>query len=239
MDQDLGAAHPVMRVRHETRRRQLTVRAIEDITPRMRRITCSADTMEGFVSLAPDDHIKLFFPGDAGPQMRDFTPRRFDVDAGMLEIDFALHEAGPANAFAAAARPGDTIEIGGPRGSAVIAGDFDWYWLIGDETALPAIGRRLEEATEGTLFRTFVLVEGLKNRQMIETRATWRANWIFRSEGESLLDAVRRPPLPAGDGLVWLAGEHGLVRGLRHHFVEERNHPEEWVRASSYWRLPE
>lgn len=228
--------HTISRVQHELVRREVTVRQAEWVTPQMRRLTFQDDSLRGFQSAAFDDHIKLFFTPDCN---RDFTPRRFDGENGLLTLDFALHPGGVASEWAENAAVGDTLEIGGPRGSTIVSEDFDWYWLIGDETALPAIGRRLEEAPEDTLFRTFVLVEGLKNRQMIQTKATWRANWIFRSEGESLLDAVRRPPLPTGDGLVWLAGESSLVRGLRQHFVEERNHPEEWVRAFSYWRLPE
>ena len=38
---------------------------------------------------------------------------------------------------------GQWVGIAGPRGSLVIPTGFDWHWLIGDETALPAIARRL------------------------------------------------------------------------------------------------
>jgi NADPH-dependent ferric siderophore reductase len=37
--------------------------------------------------------------------------------------------------------------------------DFDWYLLIGDETALPAIGRRVEELRADVSVTTFVLME--------------------------------------------------------------------------------
>jgi NADPH-dependent ferric siderophore reductase len=36
---------------------------------------------------------------------------------------------------------GDAIRIGGPRGSQVIEGPIAHWLLVGDETALPAIGR--------------------------------------------------------------------------------------------------
>jgi NADPH-dependent ferric siderophore reductase len=32
---------------------------------------------------------------------------------------------------------GDRLDIGGPRGSAVVPDDFDWYLLIGDEARRP------------------------------------------------------------------------------------------------------
>ena len=56
-----------------------------------------------------------------------------------------LHGDGPASTWAAQAKPGQQIVIGGPRGSMIIPDAYDWYFLAGDETALPAIGRRLEE----------------------------------------------------------------------------------------------
>ena len=49
------------RVRHEPRRRMLTVKQVETIAAHMVRITLSGD-LEGFTSLGFDDHVKLFFP---------------------------------------------------------------------------------------------------------------------------------------------------------------------------------
>src|ERR1700734_1739633 len=88
---------------------------------------------------------------------RDFTPRRYAPAAGTLEIDFAIHDAGPATRWAAQAKPGDTLALGGPRGSFVIPSAYDWHLLAGDETALPAISRRLAELPAGA--RTVVVVE--------------------------------------------------------------------------------
>ena len=67
------------RQRHETRRRTLTVQAREQITPNMLRLTLGGPELEGFVSAAPDDHIKVFAPDETGATvMRDYTPRRYD-----------------------------------------------------------------------------------------------------------------------------------------------------------------
>lgn len=37
----------------------------------------------------------------------------------------------------------------GPRGSFVVPLEYDWHLLVGDESALPAIARRLEELPPG------------------------------------------------------------------------------------------
>src|SRR5690242_7524735 len=98
----------IERVRHETRRRTLTVESVIDITPGMRRIALSGDDLADFTSLAPDDHIKIFVPAaDGGEERRDYTPRRYDNAARSLTIDFALHEAGPVTQWAIGARTGD------------------------------------------------------------------------------------------------------------------------------------
>src|SRR5215475_8861973 len=151
------------RVRHQPRRRALTVKQVEKIAAHMIRITLTGD-LEGFTSLGFDDHIKLFFPdgttnaeGAPNTMGRDFTPRWYDPAANTLVIEFAIHDAGPATRWAAHAKPGDTLNIGGPRGSFIIPTTYDWHLLIADETGLPAIGRRLAELPAGT--RVVVLAE--------------------------------------------------------------------------------
>ena len=203
----------ITRVRHDTRRRLLTVDTIVRLTPHMMRIGFTSGDLDGFTSLSFDDHIKLFFPaeGSGAEQMRDYTPRRFDVTAGRMTIDFAVHEAGIATAWALAARTGDRLEIGGPRGSAIVPTDFDWYWLIGDETALPAIGRWVEEAPAGKIVTTFVVVQRPADQQDLQTKARWTGVWPIRDDSGDdavlLRDVMATHAFPAGDGFIWIAAE--------------------------------
>lgn len=97
--------------------------------------------------------------------MRDYTPRRFDLKTGELDIDFVLHGDGPASTWAAQAQPGQTLHIGGPRGSMVVPDMFDSYLLIGDETALLAIARRLEELSANCRATVVVEVENAAEEQ--------------------------------------------------------------------------
>lgn len=251
--------HAINRVRHEPRRRLLTVKAVERITPNMARITLGGD-VAGFHSGAYDDHVKVFFPlpGDNAPTLpapgpdgkvpdgvprspgRDYTPRRYDADA--LVLDFALHDAGPATDWAAQATPGQQLAVGGPRGSFVIPDDFDWYLFIGDETALPAIGRRLEELRSGVKAIVIAAVTGPEEEQRFESRADVETVWVRRplSQAENpapLLDAVRKLTLPrTGDGYAWAAGESQTAKLLRRHLIDERGLEKAWVKAAGYWR---
>jgi NADPH-dependent ferric siderophore reductase len=229
------------RVMHELRRRQLTVRESSRVTPDMLRITFTGDDLRDFTSLAPDDHIKLFIAGENGAvERRDYTPRRFDSAAGTLDIDFALHDAGPATRWALAAKPGDTLQIGGPKGSRVIEGEPDWWLLIGDETALPAIGRRVEEASADAKVISVVAVTEAANEQRFDTRAQHEAHWVHRpaeqaDNAEPILDALRKLSLPEGDGFVWIAAEARVARTVRDFVRGELQHPPTSMKASGYW----
>lgn len=232
--------HQISRIRQEARRRVLTVSTVEHLSPQMLRINFHAPALHDFASAGYDDHIKLFF-ADAvgGTTMRDFTPRRFDTARGTLSIDFALHEAGPATRWAAGAKAGDTLEIGGPRGSSIIPDDFDWYLLIGDETALPAIGRRIEELRPGVPVASFVIAAA-GEEQVFATTAQWTPHWIVRApaadDAAQLTAALENFPFPPGDGFIWIAAEAAVARAVKIYLADTRGHRRDWIKAAGYWK---
>jgi NADPH-dependent ferric siderophore reductase len=229
------------RVRHNSRRRTLIVLEKRPFTPRMLRIVLGGEDFEDFTTPSADDHIKLYVPGEGGDlEGRDFTPRRFDAEAKTLIIDVAVHPAGPAIRWAKQAQIGDAVAISGPRGSLMIADDFDWWLLVGDETALPSIGRRVEGLAKGVRAITLVAVTGLAEEQVFDTRADHQAIWIHRfprdaTRPQPVVDALKRIELPPGEGFVWIAAEAKVARAARDHIVNARRHPVQWLRASGYW----
>lgn len=233
--------HRIERLRREPKRRRLTVTDVARVTPRMARITFASPDLADFDSAAADDHIKIFLPAaDGSVVMRDYTPRAFDPAAATLVLDFALHDSGPATDWAAGATVGDVLEIGGPRGSVVVPDDFDWYLLIGDETALPAIGRRLEGLRAGVPVTTIVAVADRGEVQAIATAAHWRQVWIARDEAgpddtRTLLDAVKAFTPPPGDGFVWIAAEAGAAKAVKAYVLDTLHHPPSWLKAAGYW----
>ncbi len=242
-------ARTPLRVRHETRRRLLQVVRVEQPTPRMRRIVLGGDALDGFTSAAADDHVKLFFPApgnlaavfpDGGP-VRDYTPRRFDPVARELTLEFVLHGDGPASSWAARATPGQWLGVAGPRGSMLIPEDYAAYLLAGDETALPAIARRLEEMHPGTRALALIEVADAAEERRLPTAANAEIVWLHRGKAEPgatrLLDqALRDARLPAGDLHAWLAGEIDTVRRLRAALIE-RGVGRADIKAAGYWRL--
>lgn len=226
-------------VRHELKRRRLTVASVERLTPHMIRIVAAGADLADFASLAPDDHVKLIVPGaDGAQEMRDYTPRAYDVAARTLTLDFAVHDAGPATAWALAAKPGDPVTIGGPRGSRVLRSLVRRWLLIGDETALPAIGRRIEELPPEAEVVLLAAVPGPQDEQRFAGAARLAARWIHRPVAAAadplpLLEALAETEIP-DDAFVWIAAEAGVARALRMAALS-RGHDRRRMKASGYW----
>jgi NADPH-dependent ferric siderophore reductase len=247
------------RIRLETRVRLLTVASVTDITPHMRRIRLAGPELEGFQSPGHADHIKVFLSADgkplprperhpdglawpdevARPFMRDYTPRYFDPAALTLDIDFVLHGDGPASEWASAVQPGDPAMIGGPRGSLIVPDAFDWYLLAGDETALPAIGRRIEELPANKPAIAIIEVPEAADEQRFEAASPVEIHWIHRNGRPAgaqnlILAKLAETGFPKGEGYAFVAGEADMSRTVKAHLIARGlNH--EYIRAPGYW----
>ena len=225
----------MQRVRHELKRRSLQVTRVDTLSPHVRSVTFTGADLAGFVSASFDDHVKLMLDlGGAAPVMRDYTPRHFNAATQELTIEFALHGDGPAAQWAAQAAPGQTVTIGGPRGSFIIPQDFDWHLLAGDETALPAIARRLEELPATAQAIVLLQVADTADRRALHSAAHVRLQWA--ATGAELLAAVRALDLPPGEGYAWCAGEAKLMAQLRQVLVQDKGQPGHAIRAAAYWK---
>jgi NADPH-dependent ferric siderophore reductase len=247
----------IHRVLHEIKRRRLEVLRVVDLTPRMRRITLGGPELAGFISLGTDDHVKLLFPQNAAeqaaletlvlgsgkdngpmPAMRDYTPRRYDPDTLELDIDFVLHGDGPAATWAEQAKPGQFLHIAGPRGSMIVPDIFDSYLLIGDETALPAIARRLEGLAANRRALVIVEVENGAEQQRLESAAQINVIWVLREGGKNnLLATVKQLQVPSGNLYAWVATETKVSRQIRRVLLDEHGLNEQFVKTVGYWRL--
>ena len=249
-------------VRFDLVARLAEVRRVETITPGYVRVVLGGDDL-GFRSEDAEDHFKLVIPEDGAekpvlpvfgpngpsypegaprPTMRDYTPRHFDPETNELTVDFVIHGEGPASNWASQAAPGQFVGVLGPRGSHVVEDVFDWYLLIGDETVLPSIARRLEEAAPGRKFIVFVEVDGAENEQELTTAADATVTWLHRNGAAAgtttlLEEAVRGLEFPAGNGFVWAGGEANTMKPIRRHLVNERGFDPSRLAFSGHWKL--
>ncbi len=250
----------VQRVRHALKARLVEVLRTERISPHVVRVCFGGESLHDFVSASFDDHVKLMLPADPNqtpvlpvfgpegatlpegatrPVMRDYTPRHVDLQAGELDIEFVLHGDGPAATWAAQARPGQRVGIGGPRGSFVVPPDYDWHLLIGDETALPAIARRLEELPAQTRVLALIETGDAADERVLPSAAQVTVQWMRpggTGDDSALARAAASLALPGGDGYAWAAGEGQDIAAVRRVLVGPLGLDKGQVRASAYWK---
>ncbi|GAA5056326.1 siderophore-interacting protein [Nocardia callitridis] len=251
-------------VLHELRPRTLEVLESYRLTPRMQRIVLGGQELERefpFVPMAPDEHLKMFFPdpetgelvlpviGPKGmaprpdgkrPQFRDYTVRAFDAEKPSLTIDFVLHTHGIGGSWAADAQPGDRVGAIGPRGSYIYPVGYDWYLLVADETALPALCRWAEELPEGKQVIAFVEVRDEADE--IALPESVQVRYLHRGSAAPgttslLADAVTAWAPPEGRGFAWAAGEALSLKPVRRYLVNELKLPKEQMKIDGYWRV--
>lgn len=251
-------------VMHDLTPRIVTVVRVEALSRTMRRVVVGGSALAGFpyVRMAPDAHVKLFFPDDTGrivmpqigpdgmrlpvdgprPVSRDYTVRAFDSEKLELTLDFVLHSHGVAGTWAATAAPGDEVGVLGPRGSHIYPTGYDGYLLVADETALPALCRWLEELPSGTRVVAFAEVADERSELAVPVRDGVDLTYLHRGTAAPgtttlLADAVRALRFPDGEVFAWVAGEAGTVKPIRRHLVRDLALPRGRVKVDGYWRL--
>ncbi|MEU6643338.1 siderophore-interacting protein [Saccharomonospora sp. NPDC046836] len=245
--QDRSSGKPVTRLR---------VLRTERLTPHMIRVVAGGPGLAAFTPNGfTDSYVKVLFPvpgvtypepfdlrtikaelpREHWPRQRSYTVRYHDSDE--LTIDFVHHgDVGLAGPWAANLRPGDEILLIGPGGAYAPSADADWHLLVGDESAMPAIGVALEAMPAGATVETFLLVEDAAEEQPLATKAAAQIRWLHRSAGDDLVEAVRALRFPDGTVHAFVHGEAGFVRALRTHLLAERGVAKEQLSISGYWR---
>ncbi len=242
--------------------REMTVERVIDLTPHVRRITLSASDLGRYATHGP--HLMLFVPpegiarpewpvpgedglpiwpaDDRRPQVRTYTVRHLDLDAGTIDVDFVLHgDHGVGSRWALNARPGDIIGVRGPTGRR--RPEADWYLLVGDETALPVIARTLESLPANAKGVAIIEVSDEGEQQPIRYDADIQLRWLHRNGAEAgttslLVDAVRAVEMPpAGTRIHVMAGvEYTAFKAIRRYWRDELKLDKKDVLPVAYWR---
>lgn len=183
-------------------------------------------------------------PDDVRAVMRSYTVRVQRHDPGEVDIDFAVHEdGGPACHWAQQASEGDRVVVLGPAVEENTGvrfqppADADEVLIWADETALPAASAILESLPAGTKAQVWLEVPHAGDRLELTTAADATVTWLVRDEGApSAVEAVRAAEVAGAAPYVWIAGESGVVKALRRHFVNERQFDRRRVTFVGYWR---
>lgn len=250
--------------------RTVRVAAVHDLTRHMRRITFRGSDLRGVADAGPDQAIKLFLPrpgqcrpqlppepadgdvlswyrryfdmpDDVRPTMRTYTIRHLRAEDEEMTVDFVHHATGgPAARWVCEATVGEQVAFIGPSGSYPGPPERVWQLLIGDESALPAIGAIIEALPDGVLAKAFVEVVGPDDEQTFDSSGDVAVHWVHRgaaTHGRSLIDAMRGARLPDGPCRAWVSGEASMVKTVRRHLVNDRAVDKSAITFSGYWRM--
>ena len=217
-------------------------------------------TAAPFQSEGFDDQVKLLVPlagaqrpplpvqgpdrlewGGAGgrPVAKDYTPRAFrpasDRSPAALDLDLVLHEGGFAAGWARGVQPGELAWIVGPTRSLLIPTEIDHLIVSGDETALPAIARLLEQWPTGVTGNVVIEVPGPSSKQELSSPIGVDVVWVHGAAAWIGEVEALRPTAPTS--FCWLAGEAGVVRRLRKFASTEWEIARDCLDATGYWRV--
>ena len=245
--------------RPKRRTRHATVVSAERLTPQMVRVVVGGEDLEGLEAGAFTDHyvkvqlpppgagyaapfdadaVKEQRPREEWPRTRSYTVRAWDAQRSLLTLDFVVHgDAGVAGPWAAAAKPGDVLQLTGPGGAYTPDPDAAWHLMVGDLSVLPAIGASLQRVPAGVPVHVLVELDDEADRQELTSPGDLHVTWLRADgSGTALLEAVRALEFPAGPVHAFVHGEASSVRAVRRHLLVEREIPREALSVSGYWK---
>jgi NADPH-dependent ferric siderophore reductase len=252
-----AATSPPTRPRRRLRR--VEVVGLRPLTDRLVSITFTGE-FDGFEISAPTQHIKVLIPRDGEhavqvpapgpdglswpadqprPRMRTYTPRHFDPDTGVLEVQFVIHGEGPASAWAERAAPGDRLAIGGPGGRMPLElGNGPWV-IGGDESAIPAIGTLLDALPLHVTAEVYIEADENAHKLDLGPR-TGQVQWLRQPNhdhpGSQLHDALTTASITP-ESSVWIACEATAVRQIRRSVLSTGQVEPARLVTRGYWRL--
>lgn len=236
--------------------RECVVVASVEVTPRMRRVTLEGAALVGFTDPGPAASVRLLLPETTGlvvptwdgnefllpdgrrPVLRTFTPVAVDPTAGRVGLDVVGHGTGAATAWAAGARPGDSVALSGPgRGWAPPPG-VTTFVVAGDESAIPAVRQVLAALPAGADATVVVEVAGEDAIQPLTDRGFpvgWPVRTAGAAPGSAWFDAVAGLPDSATTAW-WVAGEAAAVQRFRNHLFTEIGVDRTRASVRGYWK---
>jgi NADPH-dependent ferric siderophore reductase len=188
------------------------------------------------------EEIRARLPSDHWPRTRSFTVTDWDTERRRLSIDFVIHgESGVAGPWAAAARPGDKLQLQGPGGAYAPDPHADWHLMVGDASVLPAISASLARVPAGVPVHVVVELGGPEERRELRTPGELHLTWVDQPAGNqgdagALAHAVSDLAVPAGRVQCFVHGEASAVRAIHRHLLVDRRLEREALSISGYWK---
>ena len=244
----------------------VSVEAVEDLAPRLRRIAVAGPGLRTYRPSGPDEYFGLVIPPrgcalvlprakglniraelDAideadRPELRWYTVRRHDAERGRLTFDVVTHgESGPGSAWALHAQRGDKVGI--RTMTSTWRRKAGGQLLVADPTSAPAMRGILEACTGEELAATHVRITAPSPDLLEPGYDSFRSELASYEEHfvpEDAEAAAVADALRRGGKLAvayaWLCGEASLAKETRKVVVKDWGVPRTDVLFSVYYR---
>jgi NADPH-dependent ferric siderophore reductase len=238
----------------------VAVRRVETVGARLVRVTLAGPELAGFAVDLPGASVRLLLPsaGATGlvlptwrgnefllpdgqrPVIRSLTPLRVAADSLELDVAILMHGNGPASQWATTAAPGNVVAVSGPGRGYSIAEEAPAFLLVGDESALPAIGQLLAALPPAAPAQVHIEVADPDGRVPLPRRGPTTLHWHDlapgTAPGATLVAAVREADIIPG-AQIWAAGEAAAMQRIRRHLFEDRGLPRAQATVRGYWKV--
>ncbi len=237
-----------------------------DFSKSLRRIVLQSESLKAFPANQEGSYIKLLLARDDSPSLdglivseanpsdfikRSYTVSESDQDAGTLTIDMVRHaDGGPATRWSETCQVSDEVLITGPGPVKMLSQGADWFFLVGDSAAFPAMLANLRTLSSNAKGYALFEIHEDEEQFQVEAPAGIEVHWVKASssadastepaqlqESEPVLaEQSRKLEWLDGRVSVWGAAEFSSMQALRAYFVKERCVPRDDIYLSSYWK---
>jgi NADPH-dependent ferric siderophore reductase len=237
---------------------EVTVAERLEITPRLLRLSLEGPGLEPMLA-EPAASVRLLvpspgtdvlvlpewngneflLPGGTRPALRTFTPLR-SHESGRLDIEIVRHPGGVVSSWAETVVPGSPAAISGPGRGFEPPENATTYHLLGDETALPAIGQLLEFLPTDKRIEVYAEVFGDDAIRPLPEHPGATIIWLVAGEGDQpcarLVAAATDLTELSETDHVWAAGEAASVQAIRKQLFNERGLARQHATVRGYWK---
>lgn len=225
------------------------VTKVQKLGPHFVRVTFGGAGLSEFECAGVAPKIKVWIPAatdpipETGPfdealaaaLVRTYTVRAHRPDANEVDIDFVIHEEGPAGRWAGSARPGQLIILSNAAGHAALSSHRTLF--VGDPSSLPAIMTVLEAQQAGAAARVLLITDHDDDRFTLDPGAAEITRWLTTSGDPLALERGVREELDAfAPDYVWCAGEANALKPLRRFLRGEAGFDKLSSHVVGYWR---
>lgn len=229
-----------------------TVVGNSQISPNMQRVVLQSKEFRKISADCVGEAVKLLFRPDLGtdlkklqegevPFKRPYTISDLDQEEGLIELLIVRHknqtqQSGFGSFWAQYAKPGSEISLIPVTKEKRPPQDADWYFFIGDMTAMAAIEAKLGQLPADAKGYALIQVKSQEDTYQITAPSGIEIEWLVADEPDDLYYDAKTKTWLKGDPFVWVGCEYELMLDLRRYFAQTRQVARNRRDISGYWR---